>query len=440
MQPPSVPESRAEDPASREAEALAQLLAPELAAAPKGADWVARYEDFLRASVDWLWEVDRDFALIFATSPMTAALGAPVQLAIGRKLQSLGGWRKEDGTAALPPQPIALRRPFRDAVFAFKAGDGKEIAYLLSGVPVFAQSDHRFAGYRGTARRLPVRPAVSAAATAQPDQGEATAEDSKVLMNALEETLLKHQELSWRLARLEGERSDQRIPMARMAHELRTPLNAIVGYAELLLSGAAGEIGARTGDFLRTMLDASRHMDQLVGRLERQDKESGPTALRPEIVEVNSIIAKAKAITALAARTAQVDLRRVGPMAGGRVMADRLALTQILVNLLANAIKFTPSGGAVGLETLVGPGNQLRLVVWDSGVGIAAEEQEKIFENGYRSSKTAAGHDGHGLGLSIARELARAMDGDLTVASQPAKGSRFTLSLPLAAEPLPSSR
>jgi signal transduction histidine kinase len=111
-----------------------------------------------------------------------------------------------------------------------------------------------------------------------------------------------------------------------------------------------------------------------------------------------------------------------------------VACTQILVNLLTNAIKFTPKGGSVGLETQTGPNGQLQIVVWDTGIGIPPEEQAKIFRSSYRVQPATGGHaaPGHGFGLAISRDLARAMDGDLTVSSQPGQGSRFILSLPLA--------
>ncbi len=144
---------------------------------------------------------------------------------------------------------------------------------------------------------------------------------------------------------------------------------------------------------------------------------------------------------ALAARDAEVDISRVGPMAGGRVLGDAMACTQILVNLLGNAVKFTPAGGSVGLETLVGPDSTLRIAVWDTGIGIPEDEQARIFEDSYRAiAVTGAGGPsglglGLGLGLAISRDLARAMGGDITVSSQPGQGARFILSLPLANGP-----
>jgi signal transduction histidine kinase len=223
-------------------------------------------------------------------------------------------------------------------------------------------------------------------------------------------------------------------PLARTAHELRTPLNAVVGYADLALKQMFGPLGERYLDCFRTIREAGRHLDHLVTHLQSSGPPLAQAALASEFVDVAAIAAKAKAMIALAARDAEVDISRVGPMAGGRIVGDHTACTQILVNLLSNAVKFTPAGGSVGLETLVGPDSTLRIAVWDTGIGIPEDEQARIFEDSYRATgaRGAGGPAGLGLGLAISRDLARAMNGDISVSSQPGQGARFILSLPLA--------
>jgi signal transduction histidine kinase len=226
-------------------------------------------------------------------------------------------------------------------------------------------------------------------------------------------------------------------PLARTAHELRTPLNAVVGYADLALKQMFGPLGERYLDCFRTIREAGRHLDNLVTHLQSSQRTAAEEALAAEAVDVAGIAAKAKAMIALAARDAEVDVSRVGPMAGGRILGDPTACTQILVNLLSNAVKFTPAGGSVGLETLVGPDASLRIAIWDTGIGIPEDEQARIFEDSYRATAVtgAGGPAGLGLGLAISRDLARAMGGDITVSSQPGQGARFILSLPLANGP-----
>ncbi|MFQ5775494.1 MAG: sensor histidine kinase [Kiloniellaceae bacterium] len=388
---------------------------------------VGRYEDFLRSTVDWLWETDASLALTYVSSPVALNLGIPAQVLIGRPLLGLGRFAAGAGRQQRGQAAIEARRPFRNAPFVMNGAGGREVAYRLSGVPYFDEASGRFAGYRGTAFAVPpdARPA------------ERAEEELQALAATLEETLLRHQDLAWRLSQLKPQPAAPAVPLDRTAHELRTPLNAIIGYAELGLKEMFGPLGERYLDCFRTIREAGRHLDELVTQMREAAKRTDRPALASEIVDVAAVVAKAKAMVALAAKGADVDLSRVGPMAGGRVIGDHLACTQILVNLLTNAVKFTPAGGSVGLETLVGPDNKLQIVVWDTGIGIAQEEQEKIFESDYRAEQVRALNQvpGLGLGLAISRDLARAMGGDLTVSSQPGQGARFILSLPLAAEP-----
>ena len=389
----------------------------------------ARYEDFLRSSVDWLWETDPSLTLTYVSSPIALNLGIPAQVLIGRPFLGLGRFETGGGADRQGQAAIETRRPFRNALFVMTGAEGREVSYGLSGVPYFDDADGGFAGYRGTAVIWPAEPVPEA---------PATEDDRQTLARTLEETLLLYQDASWRLAQAKDGSAQPAPRLDRLAHELRTPLNAVIGYSDLALKEVFGPLGERYADCFRTIREAGRHLDQLVSYLQERAKETASAALVTETVEVPTVVAKAKAIVALAAQEAGVDVSRVGPMAGGRVVGDRLACTQILVNLLQNAIKFTPSGGSVGLETVAGPDDKLRIVVWDTGVGIPEGEQQRIFETDYRAveAQDLGQVSGQGLGLSIARSLARSMGGDLTVSSQPGHGSRFTLSLPLSGAPV----
>lgn len=409
-----------------------------------------RYADFLRATVDWLWEADQNLAITHVSPQVARSLGMPAVRLIGKSLRELGRFDEEDDQHERAQAALAARQPFRDARFLISSANAGEVAVRLSGVPFYDQEYESFRGYRGTAVVEDAPPAGST------QSGDA---DLELLARTLEEALLRSHELAWRLARQGGGDNETVPPMGpgptgasaapmpdtfartldRTAHELKTPLNAVIGYAELGLGQIFGPLGERYVDCFRTIREAGRHLDDLVTQMRAKPPGAERPALRSEIVDIGAIVAKAKAMTALSAKAAAVDIGRVGPMAGGKILGDRLACTQILVNLLSNAIKFTPAGGSIGLETLVGPENQLHIVVWDTGVGIPLEEQERIFEPQYRASSgpAARGAPGFGLGLAISREFARAMGGDLTVSSQPGQGSRFILSLPVAGMPGP---
>jgi signal transduction histidine kinase len=403
---------------------------------------LGRYEDFLRASVDWVWETDAERVLCFVSAPVASKLGIPAQALIGRPLLSLGRFT-QSSQASGPAGPLGVLRPFRDAHFIMKGDESREVAYRLSGVPYFHDEDGRFGGFRGTAT------ALQGIALQAREMQEA---ELSALSRALEEALLQNADLKGRLAAVKRRPAppeppeplfpaagptapaDTRSVLKRTAHELRTPLNAVIGYADLGLSEIFGPLGERYLDCLRTIREAGRHMDSLIAQLQssiQQPSQAGPAV---EIVDIAAVVAKAKAMIALAARNAGIDISRVGPMVGGRVLGDQRACVQILLNLLSNAVKFTPPGGSVGVETVAGPAGTLQIVVWDSGTGISIEEQARIFEPEFRAAEVRADAmtPGHGLGLAIARDLARAMGGDLTFISQPGQGSRFILTLPIA--------
>jgi len=401
---------------------------------------VERYEDFLRCSVDWLWETDSALKLIYVSAPVALKLGIPARVLIGRSLLGLGHFAPAGDAMAA----IEARRPFRGAGFIMTGAGQRKVTYRLSGVPYFEEESGRFAGYRGTALLAP------------PADEQADARDQEIgaLTATLEDALLRAHDLSWRLSAAGRAAPAQppapapippqpqpqppaTVPLERTAHELRTPLNAIIGYAELGLNELFGPLGERYLDCFRTIREAGRHLDGLVTQMREAATRQGQPALARESVDVAAVVAKAKAMIALSARAADVDVCRIGPLAGGNVVGDEQACTQILVNLLSNAVKFTPAGGSVGLETLVGPDNKLQIVVWDTGTGIPLEEQQAIFQADYRAKDVRAQNKvpGFGLGLAISRDLARAMGGDLTVVSQPDQGSRFILSLPLAEAP-----
>ena len=382
-----------------------------------------RYEDFLRSTVDWLWETDAQGRLSYVSSPVALKLGIPAQVLTGRPLLDLGQSRPDRRHPEDLARVFPERRPFRSAPFVMRSAQKREIAYLMSGVPVFADSSGRFLGYRGTA---------IADQNALVPAPKAESQDSAELLAVLEDLLLRHQDLAWRYARSREQGESGRKPLRKTAHELRTPLNAIIGYADLGAKRIFGPLPDRYVGCFSTILEAAGHLNQLVEQLSREARQEAQEGLKLERFNLDEIIAKAKAIVALSARKAKVSTQAVKSGSGALVRGNRLACTQILVNLMTNAIKFTPPGGSVGLEVRQ-RGKFLDISVWDTGMGIAPAEQEKIFSESYRAKQAdGAKVPGSGLGLGISRNLAREMGGDIRVASQPGKGARFTLSLPMA--------
>ena len=228
--------------------------------------------------------------------------------------------------------------------------------------------------------------------------------------------------------------------LATMSHELRTPLNAIAGYAQLLDMGLRGPVTAAQHEDLERILRSQLHLTTLINEvLSYARLESGAItyAVRPTLVAAAAANAAALVEPQRVVKGVTLDVR-LPEHAGDAplfVLADQDKLQQILINLLANAVKFTPQGGRIELELLPEPDAREMAVVRvsDTGIGIPADKLQAIFEPFVqvgRSLNTPG--EGTGLGLAISRDLARGMGGDLTAESVPGEGSVFTLTLPRA--------
>jgi signal transduction histidine kinase len=222
--------------------------------------------------------------------------------------------------------------------------------------------------------------------------------------------------------------------LANMSHDLRTPLNAILGYIDLLETGVHGPMGSEQANDLRRIKRSAGHLRALITEvLDFAKIEAGQSQLAIEDVRMDAVVGELRPIVEqqVAAKGLTLETScRSDPI----VRADREKIDQILVNLVANAIKFTDAGGSVAIECCT-DGASVRIDVRDTGSGIPADKLDAIFVPFVQLE--ASGHRGNergvGLGLAISRQLARAMHGDVTVESVVGRGSTFSLRLPRAA-------
>jgi signal transduction histidine kinase len=218
--------------------------------------------------------------------------------------------------------------------------------------------------------------------------------------------------------------------LANMSHELRTPLNAIAGYVELIDMGLRGPVTDAQHEDLRRIRSGQRVLLRLVEDvLDVAKLETGRIALDLSNVALHQVLAGAEAFVfpQLFAKSLRYEYRACD--AALSVLADRERLQQVIVNLLTNAIKFTPALGQITLSTEV-IGDSVHVRVTDTGRGIPVDKLDEIFEPFVRVENSfTRSTEGTGLGLAIGRSLSRAMGGDLTVVSTLGHGSVFTLTL-----------
>lgn len=339
-----------------------------------------RDADFVRADADWLWEVDAQLRLRFV-SPVegmdaAALIGAPLT-----RLFTL----VEDGNGELPMlEALAAQSRFDGQVATVRPG-GRRVT--LSGSPI-VDAGGRFAGYLGAARDE-----RAAAPTESPAGGFGD------------------------------------IFGARLDKALRLPLGRIVANADSIAERIEGPLAEQYADYASDIAAAGRHLLGLVDDLvdlqaiERPDFEA-----RREEIDLADVAARAGGLLSVRAAEAKVTIDRSGLGDALPASGEFRRALQVMVNLIGNAVRYSPEGSAVVL-TGDRDGDFVRVSVADSGKGIAPEDQARIFEKFARVDPSEPG--GSGLGLYISRRLARAMGGDISVESMPGEGARFTFTLPV---------
>ncbi len=350
-----------------------------------------RDADFLRAAADWMWETDEQLRFTAVSPAAAAAAGRAPRELIGHQLTRLFRFvESEDGGLPILTA-LAEQRRFDDQQAELRAT--RRARYRLAGVPLIDGSG-RFAGFRGSAARVVERiaPANDPFEPAPAAAGEAFGE--------------------------------------RLGSALRAPLDQIIAQAETIAGRSEGQLADDYAGYATDIAAAGRHLlslvDDLVDLQAIEQKDFAPAA---EPIDLADLARRAAGL--LSVRAAERRIRIDLPDAEDRVMAtgDFRRALQILVNLIANAVRFSPDDGMIWLRCEQ-EGDLACVIVADQGRGIAPDDHGRIFNKFERLDPTEPG--GTGLGLYIARRLARAMGGDIAVDSAPGQGARFTLTLPVA--------
>ena len=219
--------------------------------------------------------------------------------------------------------------------------------------------------------------------------------------------------------------------LTAMSHELRTPLNAIGGYAELIEMGVAGPVSDQQHEYLSRIRNGQRHLLAIINDLLNFSRiEAGQVTYEIESVDLHGIVESVMDMVTPQATMKGIRLQHGPCPANVRAQSDRLKTEQIVLNIFSNAVKFTPEEGTV--TATCGTTEQHGwIAVTDTGSGVPLEKRDAIFEPFVQLGRSLSSiREGTGLGLAISRDLARAMNGDITVGGEPGAGAIFTLCLP----------
>ncbi|HSM20301.1 MAG TPA: ATP-binding protein [Hyphomicrobiales bacterium] len=355
-------------------------------------------KDFEKGAGDWLWETDPQGRLSGVSASFANVAGIEPRHLIGRKLtdlnlgQETGEWRRLNTL-------IERRAAIKDVSVPVHLKN-QQRWWTLSALPRFDDAQ-KFLGYRGVGRDV---------------------------------TIAREAEVTLKRAKEEAERANAAKSkfLAVLSHELRSPLNAVIGFSDIIAQQSFGPVKMpKYLEYAAEIRDSSRHLLAIIDdMLDIARIESGAVEINEEDFAADGLFESVRRLMEPLAEKRGIRLSYAKPEAEIELHADPRLVRQILINLVTNAVKFTPDGGEVALGTDIRSDGSAALWVRDTGIGIAAEHCERVFEPFTQvDSGLARNFEGVGLGLSIALHLARAHGGELDIDSIPGRGTtvRFTL-------------
>jgi PAS domain S-box-containing protein len=359
-----------------------------------------KLRDILDVASDWFWEIDADLRFTYLSQSFRQVFSRDPSEYLGKRRSDLV---TADAADEVLEYEDMLRRhqPFIDFTYSLTASDGRVRHVSICGKPVFGP-DGDFLGYRGSGREVS-------------DVVEARAGLVKALSTAERANKAKSMFLS------------------QMSHELRTPLNAIIGFADLINQQLRGPI-TQEGYLqdAKDIRDSGEHLLGLINDLLDLSRiEAGKLELHPEKGSLTQILDSSSRMLRPRADAAGISIMTTSMAEDVVGTFDERAIRQVMLNLMTNAIKFTPEGGKVAVAASLEADGGIKVAVSDTGIGIPEDEQANLFKPFERAAQAQTRLiEGSGLGLPICKALVEAHGGTILMDSKPGSGTTVTFTLP----------
>jgi len=360
-----------------------------------------KFRDYALSSSDWFWEMDKDLKIVFLSEKYEIVTGYKSEDFVRKSRQEFAAEETDTEKWKSHIHILNQHLPFRDFNYAIFKANGDKIVVRVNGTPVF-DGDGSFAGYRGTSTDI---------------------------------TEQKHIEILRDDALIQAEKANRAKSefLATMSHEFRTPLNAILGFSDMLRAEYFGPIGSDTyKDYANDIHTSGEHMLTLVNDvLDISAIEAGKRQIEYEYIDVADLIFDSVRKIQKIADDGDITIKILIAPDVPELFADKRSVMQIMLNVLSNAVKYTPENGTIEISAEFDEKN-LQLSVKDNGRGIPSDKIKHITEPFFQVVNGAhAAHPGTGLGLAIVKSLTDVHNGQLQIISDLGKGTTVIVTLPI---------
>lgn len=360
-----------------------------------------RFADFASVSSDWFWETDENLRFSYFSHTFEDVTGSPPEHLLGKTRAEIGAPGASPEALQKLIDDMESRRPFRDFQHYRIKSTGEIVDVSISGRPAFDESG-RFLGYRGSGQNI---------------SGHKKAERE----------LIESRDAAFRASRAKSEF------LAKMSHEFRTPLNAILGMSEIIADSIFGPVGnSKYVEYADDIHRSGKHMLSLINDvLDIAAIEAGKRVFEKHDLNVAHLLRQSLRNLEPTAQKAEIEFELSLEEGLPLLHADERAFTQIILNLLSNALKFTESGGRVRLAAS-NDGGMIRIEVSDTGIGIPKDALPHIMDPfSQAQSDPHLQREGTGLGLSIVQALVKDHGGDVAIDSTLGEGTTVRVRLPV---------